>query len=216
MNWIKQLYVPLLIIFLSCFVGFAVVEVILRIVNSNDPWVQTREANILRNFQFSYDISQIYKSDTPSVDYHRNQYGLRDDCKAPSEIEILTIGGSTTAQRYTPFASTYQERLEERLKDFNDSFGCVSNAGIDGHTTWGHLFSFEHWFPLIPGLKPKIILLYVGINDAGFQRASSPNIGFDTQRTDGVKGFLKRLEITNALLPIYRIQDNLAQCYLQR
>ncbi len=204
MNWIKQLYVPLLIIFLSCFVGFAVVEVILRIVNSNDPWVQTREANILRNFQFSYDISQIYKSDTPSVDYHRNQYGLRDTCKNPGEIEILTIGGSTTDQRYVSLNSTYQTIIEKRMKISSDAFGCVSNAGVDGHSTWGHLYSFENWFPLIPGLNPKIIILYVGVNDANFSRASSPNANFDTQHTDGVKGFMKRFEIVRALLPIYR------------
>ncbi len=205
MSWIKRNCTPLLMVIVSCFVGVALIEVTLRIVNLNNQWTKTREANILRNFKFNYDVSQLYQSDATHADYARNQYGLRDDCESPSEIDILTIGGSTTAQRYTPFTSTYQERLEQRLKDFNDSFGCVSNAGLDGHTTWGHLFSFEHWFPLIPGLKPKIILLYVGINDAGFQRTSSPNTGFDTQRTDGVKGFLKRLEITNALLPIYRI-----------
>ena len=87
--------------------GVAVVEVILRIVNSNDAWFQTREANILWNFQFPYEISQLYWSDTSSIDYLRNQYGLRDTCKSPAEIEILTIGGSTTDKRYVSMNSTY-------------------------------------------------------------------------------------------------------------
>ena len=205
MSWIKRVYAPILIISLSCLMGVAAVEVALRIVNSNDPWAQTSEANILRNRQFSYDISQLYESDTLSVNYVRNQYGLRDTCESPAEIQILTIGGSTTDQRYVAFNSTYQTIIEERMKMYSDAFGCVSNAGVDGHSTWGHLYSFEHWFPLIPGLKPNIILLYVGVNDANFLRASSPNTGYDTPSTVGVKGFLKRFEIVKALQPIYRL-----------
>jgi lysophospholipase L1-like esterase len=206
MSWIKRVYAPILIISLSCLMGVAVVEVALRILNSNDPWpLITSEANILRNFQFSYDISQTYKNDAPSVDYVRNQYGLRDTCESPAEIEILTIGGSTTDQRYVALSSTYQNIIEERMKMSSDAFGCVSNAGVDGHSTWGHLYSFENWFPLIPGLNPKIILLYVGVNDANFLRASSPNTGYDTKHTDAIKTFLKRFEIVRALLPIYRL-----------
>jgi len=205
MSWIKRLYAPILIISLSCLMGVAAVEVALRILNSNDPWARTSEANILRNFQFSYRISQLYKNDTPSIDYVRNKYGLRDTCESPAEIEILTIGGSTTDQRYIALSSTYQNIIEERMKMSFDTFGCVSNAGVDGHSTWGHLYSFENWFPLIPGLNPKIILLYVGVNDANFLRASSPITGFDTKRTDGIKAFLKRFEIVRALLPIHRL-----------
>ena len=96
MSWIKRLFIPTLIVLLSSFIGIAAIELALRTIN-NDPWERTtREANILRNFQFSYDISQLYVSDSPNVDYVRNQYGLRDSCVSPAEIEILTIGGSTT------------------------------------------------------------------------------------------------------------------------
>ena len=205
MNWIKRNYAPLLIVVVSCLVGIALMEMTLRIVNLNNNWTMTREANILRNFKFNYDVSKVYQSDITHADYARNQYGLRDDCESPSEIDILTIGGSTTDQRFVPFTSTYQEILEKHLKDFDYSFRCISNAGVDGHSTWGHLFSFKQWFPLIPGLNPKIIILYIGVNDADFQRAFSPLTGFDTKRTVGFKSFLKRFEIINGLLPIYRL-----------
>lgn len=205
MSWIKQLFIPTLIVILSSFIGIAAIELSLRTLNLNDPWKRTKEANILRNFQFSYDISQLYVSDSPIVNYVRNQYGLRDSCVSPAEIEILTIGGSTTDQRYVSLNSTYQSIIEERMKKSSVTFGCVSNAGVDGHSTWGHLYSFENWFPLIPELNPKIILLYVGVNDANFLRPSLPNIGFDTESKDGVKGFLKRFEIIRAILPIYHL-----------
>ena len=204
MSWIRRSSTPILIVILSCFMGVVTVELALRILKSNDPLAHTIEANILRNFHHAYDISQISENGTPSVDYVRNQYGLRDTCKSPADIEILTVGGSTTDQRYVPLNSTYQNIIEERIKMSSDAFGCVSNAGVDGHSTWGHLYSFKNWFPVIPGLKPKIVLLYVGVNDADFLR-TSPNIGFDTVRTDGIKGFVKRFEIVKGLLPIYRL-----------
>ena len=125
MNWIKRNYAPLLIVVISSLVGIALMELTLRIVNLNNQWTKTREANILRNFKFNYDVSEFYQSDTNYAEYARNQYGLRDDCESPSEIEILTIGGSTTDQKYVSFTSTYQEILEEYLKDFDDSFGCI-------------------------------------------------------------------------------------------
>jgi lysophospholipase L1-like esterase len=92
--------------------------------------------------------------------------------------------------------------MEEHLRGLDNSFGCVSNAGVDGHSTFGHQFSFKEWFPLIPDLRPKIILLYVGVNDANFLRGPSPNPG-DT--TSGIKHSLKSFKIVQELLPIYRI-----------
>ncbi|MDA7544529.1 SGNH/GDSL hydrolase family protein [Alphaproteobacteria bacterium] len=205
MSWIKKKTASLLVVALSCILGVFLFEIGLRIISLDDPWSKTRELNILRNFQITYDISNLYQNDSLVADYKRNEYGLRDVCENPGEIDILTIGGSTTDQRYVPFDSSYQSILEKQLITHVDDFGCVSNAGVDGHSTWGHLFSFEHWFPLIPGLKPKFILLYVGVNDANFQRTNDPISGFDNNMQGGMKGFLKRFEIVNALLPLYRL-----------
>jgi len=41
----------------------------------------------------------------------------------------------------------------------------VANAGVDGHSTFAHLATYRDWLPLIPGLKPRYTILYVGIND---------------------------------------------------
>ena len=212
MSLINRLIIPLIVVTLSCLLGFFLVEIALRLANYNNPWNKTEEANILKDFQFSYDISGLYKFNLSKVDYARNKYGLRDDCDNPGEIDILTIGGSTTDQRYVPFEFTYQTVLEKRLDSVLEGFGCVSNAGVDGHSTWGHIFSFEHWFPLIPELKPKFIVLYVGLNDANFLSANMPNSGFDNNERTGIKAFLKRFEVVKGLLPIYRL---LRQSYVK-
>ncbi len=205
MSWIKRKIASLLVITLSCVLGLILFESGLRLVNSGDIWFKTKEANILRDFQFTYDISKLYQYDLLSVNYVRNEYGLRDACDSTDEIDILTIGGSTTDQRYVPFDSTYQSILEERLIAQIDDFGCVSNAGVDGHSTWGHIFSFEHWFPLIPELKPKFIVLYVGINDANFLRLGAPKPRVDINNRQRLQGFLENFEVFQALLPIYRL-----------
>ena len=204
MSKVKKKTFLILIVAISSFFGVFCIEVGLRILNINNDWVVTEEANILRDFEFSYDIRNLYPSDVKVADYARNEFGLRDNCTSTNDIEILTIGGSTTDQRYVPFEFTYQSTLEKRLKEVNGNFGCVSNAGVDGHSTWGHIFAFEKWFPLIPNFQPKLIILYVGINDVNFIRAATPNYGFDINNRKGLKTFLKNLEIVRVLLPIYR------------
>ena len=42
----------------------------------------------------------------------------------------------------------------------------IANAGVDGYSTAGNIASFHGWFDRIPGLKPRAVLVYVGINDA--------------------------------------------------
>ena len=209
MSWINRALVPVVAITLSSFFGVTLVEIGLRLANNDNPWIKTEEANILRNFQFSYDASYFYESDFSSVDYVRDEYALRDACESPNEIDVLTIGGSTTDQRYVPFDFTYQAVLEERLSKAVDGFGCVSNAGVDGHSTWGHIFSFEYWFPLIPELNPKFIVLYVGVNDANFLRAIKPNPGDNNKQESGVKAFLKDFYLVKALLPVHRFLKQL-------
>lgn len=205
MNWIKKkrFFLKLMMVIISFFFGIVLIEIGLKLINHNDPWSKTKEANILKNFQFSYDISNLYQSHTSNVDYLRNEYGLRDKCREPSEINILTIGGSTTDQRYVAYESTYQAVLEKILINKIDGFGCVSNAGVDGHSTLGHIFSFQHWFKLIPNLKPKFIILYIGINDANFLDISAPYSFSNINKQKKIKDFLKSFEVVRELLPIY-------------
>ena len=76
MNWIKKALIPVIVITISCFFSVFLFEIGLRLANHNNPWIKTEEANILRDFQFSYDVSGLYKSDSLSVNYVRNKYGL--------------------------------------------------------------------------------------------------------------------------------------------
>ncbi|MCZ7600784.1 MAG: SGNH/GDSL hydrolase family protein [Gammaproteobacteria bacterium] len=132
----------------------------------------------LRPLAIPRDVSWRYEIDYPgirdedrAVRYVRDRYGLRGNYGLPADIDILTIGGSTTDQRFVTEGRTRQDVL---MAEFGKA-GLdirVANAGINGRTTYGHLHDFDLWFPRIEGLAPAWVLLYVGINDMFAERAT--------------------------------------------
>lgn len=99
-----------------------------------------------------------------TVTYKRDSLGFRGLYPSPSEIDILTFGGSTTDQSYITEGSTWQDIMVDKLTGNGFKVNVV-NAGIDGQSTYGHLKNFDWWFPTIDGFRPKCMLFYVGIND---------------------------------------------------
>jgi lysophospholipase L1-like esterase len=97
--------------------------------------------------------------------YTRDKYGLRGDYgDDPADIEILAIGGSTTDEGFITDGETWVDILGRRLAEAGYPRVTV-NAGVLGHTTVGHLYSFDAWFPEIPGLKPDYFVALIGAND---------------------------------------------------
>lgn len=96
--------------------------------------------------------------------YRRDRWGFRGAGIEPSQVTILTVGGSTTNQLYLPEDATWQAVMERELKAKGRD-AVIANAGIDGQSTIGHLRAMEDWFPNVPGLKPKFVVFYVGLND---------------------------------------------------
>jgi hypothetical protein len=174
-----------------------VLELIFGSWLGEDEWSKTRTINIIRDIQIKYNVENIYSKDLNTIIYTRDKNGLRGSCKDPKEIDVLTIGGSTTDQKYISDGKTYQDSLQILLSEKYRKQICVSNAGVDGHSTFGHLESFKIWFPLIKGLKPKYFLFYIGINDAGFRTA--PNAGFDIVKRDGESTILFALRQKSAI-----------------
>lgn len=114
--------------------------------------------------------------------YHRDRYGLRGRYKSPAHIDILAIGGSTTNELYVGDGQTWTDGLAANFRNVGRAISVV-NAGVDGHSTVGHLESFDRWFPRIPGLKARYILVYAGINDIHLEL--SDNARYDRLRSNG-------------------------------
>ena len=44
----------------------------------------------------------------------------------------------------------------------------ITNAGIEGQSTVGHIYNFKHWFPKLKNFSPKLYIFYIGLNDYSF------------------------------------------------
>lgn len=136
---------------------------------------------IPRNVTWTFDATQLYDKGG-LVTYHRDDHGLRGQYPSPDKITILTIGGSTTDQRYIDDHDTWQNKLVENFAQAGKKI-YIANAGVDGQSTRGHLYSFDIWFPLIPDLAPQYILAYIGVNDLHIELKEE----FDTMKSNSFK-----------------------------
>tara|TARA_Y100000768_G_C23923111_1_gene656016 strand:- start:243 stop:1367 length:1125 start_codon:yes stop_codon:yes gene_type:complete len=114
---------------------------------------------------------------TFEFDYVRNKYGFREKNFDPKDVEIVFLGGSTGNERFLPYELTIVGRLNSYFKKQN--LPKIYNASVDGHSSVGFINSFYKWFPIIKGLKPKIYIIYLGINERYYLdfegRANNPN-----------------------------------------
>jgi lysophospholipase L1-like esterase len=157
--WVLAVNVAVLIALL------AVVELVLG------NWVRPMTLRDLRRFSipidvtYTFDPSALYPTDgVTTASYSRDAWGLRGSGHALSDIDVVTLGGSTTDQRYLDDSKTWQAVAEREMRATAWPL-LFTNAGVDGQSTVGHAFNFRYWFPLLDGLRPRIVLFYVGIND---------------------------------------------------
>jgi hypothetical protein len=160
---------------------------------------------ILKNVEMNYDVDDLYNSDSKQIIYKRDAHGLRGEYGAPDAIDILTMGGSTTDQRYITEGATWQDVLRREFTHAGKSIS-IANAGVDGHSTYGHLKAFDWWLPQIPNLKAKYILLYVGIND--FYKAPD-TYNFSAGRSSTRHYLRQQVRQKSALYFLYRTATDL-------
>ena len=100
--------------------------------------------------------------------YKRNYHGFRGEEIDPAQIEAVMIGGSTTDERYKPIEFSIAENLNVLLKKNGYNFK-ITNAGIEGQSTVGHIYNFKHWFPKLKDFSPELYIFYIGLNDYSFR-----------------------------------------------
>lgn len=95
-----------------------------------------------------------------------NSWGLRGDDPPPPNWQgarILAVGGSTTHCFWLDDRKTWPALLQQRL-NAGGHRAWVANAGMDGHSTRGHLVVMRE---LASKLRPDWVLFLVGANDLG-------------------------------------------------
>jgi len=115
------------------------------------------------NQKISYDVSQLHGGkEAVYIEYTRDADGYRGALIEEGKPILLTIGGSTTDQRYITDQDTWQSILNQRLLgDFN-----ILNGGVDGQSSFGHLFSIKAWHSkVLNSNRVSAVLFYFGVND---------------------------------------------------
>lgn len=150
---------------------------------------------VLCNADYKYK-TDLYTSEKIKISYKKDQYGFRGKkSDTIKEIDILTVGGSTTDERYLNLEDTWSEQLE-RFFEENSKFVDVVNAGIDGQSSFGHIWNLNEWFSKVDNLKIKNIIFYIGINEKEFPGRHDLNV----DRVHYPKKILYILKYNNGLV----------------
>ncbi len=194
-------------IIFGIFLALVLIEIVLRIWH---PFVYTVRGDriiLAANIKVRMKNPWIRKLDD-TIYYSRNSIGLRGDAwpaNPGNYITIITIGGSTTECKFLSDNKTWPERLKQDLSRNYPNI-CLNNAGLDGHSTFGHLVLLNDY---IVQLHPNYILFLTGVNDVELdQRTDLDDQDIRGLHGHSVKYFLKSLvnysETGTLLLSLYR------------
>ena len=161
-----------------------------------------------KNFVYQNTLYSPYQD----IFYKKDEYGFRGRFKDINDIDIIVVGGSTTDERYMNTNDTWAEKLQNKLNIYNDYNIDIVNAGIDGQSTYGHIWNFKFWFNKIPNLKTKYIIFYIGLNEQPIPTVND-NISFKLDFIQKIKYFLKNNHgITYKIYTLYKTKiDNKSQ-----
>jgi lysophospholipase L1-like esterase len=191
------------------FLGLLFCEIFLRIYNPLPFAVKKGNLILPANQHKVFANKWIHKLDK-KIYFSRNSLGFRGPEPPDSfskMISILTIGGSATACTFLSDSSTWPFLLYEKLKS-KSSRVWLNNAGIDGHSTFGHLLLLREY---VLKLKPKIIVLMAGINDVETDAPDEFDLMTEKRiSTTSFKGFIKSLlnftELGRTAFNFYHVQ----------
>jgi lysophospholipase L1-like esterase len=150
-----------------------------------------------------YDIRADRQSRSDQLDAHvihtKSSLGFRGP-EPPEDfadwLTLVAVGGSTTEGFYLSDGRTWPERLALRLRPEVRKV-WVNNAGLDGHSTFGHLLLTHQ---ALVRLHPKVILYLVGVND---MFTDAPH-DFDRVAQNRWAELANHSELAATLLNLYR------------
>lgn len=155
------------LILLGASLVFCVVflEIALRVFDPIPLRVRGNTLKLSTSITTTFDNTGIPRMDRTIV-VRRNSIGFRGPEVPPdyaSKLTVFTVGGSTTECYYISDGKTWPDLLARRLAPSVPDL-WLNNAGLDGHSTFGHVHLMQQI--LVP-LKPKVLVFLIGINDVG-------------------------------------------------
>jgi lysophospholipase L1-like esterase len=193
----------------GCIVALLICEIILRIYNPFTNFTKQGKLILPAKQTVVFDNKWIKQLDA-EIHYSRNKLGFRgtEPTDSISKLtSIICIGGSTTECKFLSDNQTWPWLLEKKLKGSIQNI-WVNNAGIDGHSTFGHLLLLREY---IVKLKPRYIVLLTGVNDVetekpeNFDLINENKIHFSSLKLF-FKSVLNKTEIGSTAFQLYAVK----------
>ena len=156
-----------LALLVGCLLSFVILEVFLRWYDPFALRIKYGRLSLPCNRKLVIENDRIDRIDKRII-HTRNSIGFRGPDPPPDfddRLTIITVGGSTTECFYLSDGKTWPDQVAGRLSGARDDI-WLNNAGLDGHSTHGHLFLLENF--LVP-LRPRVVVFLVGLNDVAHQ-----------------------------------------------
>ena len=154
----------------------------------NNEYVQI--PNLIKDIKLKFNVKWMYShynSKPLYVLYSRDKLGYRSRDSLTNKPIVLTIGGSTTDNRYVSDGYTWQDKLD-LIKPKYDFI----NGGVDGQSSYGHLASIKKWHSKYFEEKDvDTIIFYIGINDIKFLNNSFDDFDYAQSKKQYIKNLLK-------------------------
>ena len=190
-------YIYLLVIF---FIGL---EIILHFYNPFNLRLKGDKIMLPINQQQTI-INNINPKLDAVINNTRNALGFRGPewpKDGKNRLSIITVGGSSTECHFLDDQRTWPYLLGQKLADSLNNI-WLNNAGMDGHSTYGHLIMLNDH---IKKLHPSVVLFMTGINDV---ETTSPsfhdNLSTKGAWTDFKHYIFENSEVLNLLLNLSR------------
>lgn len=144
-------------------ISFLLLEGFVRVFNPFPILLRSGRIDLPRNVTREFSTDGQAGLD-PKVTVSFNSLGFRGPEPLSdwnNSLTVVCVGGSTTQCLYLSDGKTWPDHLASRLAlEFDHVW--VNNAGIDGHSTFGHLELLEQY---LSTLRPKVLVFLVGLND---------------------------------------------------
>ena len=179
---------------LGLIVALLILELFLRFYNPINQRLEKGAIRLPANME--YDISNDKITSLPKkIKHTKNSLGFRgpEPMDSVGKTSIICVGGSTTECFYLPDGTDWPAKLQDNL---GNNF-WVNNAGLDGHSTFGHYILLKNH---LLSLKPKYIIFLIGCNDV----AASQINNYEKDFISGKKRLLEQSAIFNTLSAMKR------------
>lgn len=159
----KRWTAKLVAMLVGCFLSFLILECYVRWFDPFPILLRGGRIDLPIRSKLTFSSQGISGLD-PTIRVSYNALGFRGP-EPPihwSEAEtMICVGGSTTQCLYLSDGTTWPDQLASQFSASGRNL-WINNAGIDGHSTFGHLQLLQQY--VLP-LHPRSVLFLVGLND---------------------------------------------------